>query len=160
MQNPKAAFLVHTDAMRDCPMLDAATHAQFRAALKASNVFSLAVLEFMQKKTPKQQAAWLRTSVGASRALFQPWSMEIVYVVASLGRARFTQLHDLLGLSTRTLSDKLRTLREVGLMDRQVFDEQPVRIEYFLTKKGLRAAALASPLFAHLAHEAMAEAGR
>lgn len=156
----KAALLEHTSTMRDCPMMDAGTYTQFRAALKASNTFSLAVLDFMQKKTPKERVAWLRTSVGASRALFQPWSMEILYVVASLGRGRFSQLHGLLGLSTRTLSDKLRLLRDEGLLDREVFDEQPVRIEYFLTKKGLKAAALASPLFAHLAHEALLEAGR
>lgn len=155
----KAALLQHSDLL-DCPMMDGGTYAQFRAALKASNEFSLAVLDFMNKKSPQERVAWLRTSIGASRALLQPWTMEILYAIASLKKARFSQMHGLLGLSTRTLSDKLKVLRDEGLVDREVFDEQPVRIEYFLTKKGLRAAALASPLFAHLAHEALLQARR
>lgn len=73
---------------------------------------------------------------------------------------RFTDLHTLLGLSTRTLSDKLKTLMEAGLVDRRVFDEQPVRIEYFLTPHGIETAALAGPLFAHLNLQALKEAGR
>jgi DNA-binding HxlR family transcriptional regulator len=81
--------------------------------------------------------------------------MEILYVIATLGRARFTQLIDLLGMSSRTLSDKLKALREAGLLDRELFDEQPVRIEYYLTKHGAKTAALASPLFCHLTQEAI-----
>jgi DNA-binding HxlR family transcriptional regulator len=49
---------------------------------------------------------------------------------------------------------------EAGLVDRRVFDEQPVRIEYFLTPHGIETAALAGPLFAHLNLQALKEAGR
>ncbi|HLE47883.1 MAG TPA: winged helix-turn-helix transcriptional regulator, partial [Candidatus Thermoplasmatota archaeon] len=98
-------------------------------------------------------AGWLKRSVDSGRAVFQPWNMELLYVIATLGRARFGQLAQLLGLSSRTLSDKLLFLCEAGLVAREVFDERPVRIEYQLTKHGRATAALASPLIAHLNHE-------
>jgi DNA-binding HxlR family transcriptional regulator len=85
--------------------------------------------------------------------------MEILYVLGLLSRSRFTQLQRLLGVSSRTLSDKLKHLREAGFIDREIFDEQPVRIEYFLTKSGRKVAALAAPLLAHLGQEAL-RAGR
>ena len=134
----------------DCPVLAGDAAAQFRSCIKESSRFSLACLEFLKKRSTADQAAWLRRSVDSGRAVFQPWNMELLYVIATIGRARFGQLSKLLGLSSRTLSDKLRFLREAGLVDREVFDAQPVRIEYFLTKNGRATAALASPLIAHL----------
>ncbi|HEX2021833.1 MAG TPA: helix-turn-helix domain-containing protein, partial [Candidatus Thermoplasmatota archaeon] len=114
---------------------------------------SRAVLEFLARRPRDAQADWVRASVDAGRVIFQPWSMEILFVLAVARKARFTELQHLLGgISSRTLSDKLQTLRGEGLVDREVHDEQPVRIEYRLTKEGLQAAALATPLFAHLNH--------
>lgn len=79
--------------------------------------------------------------------------MEILFALAVSREARFGELSHLLGgISSRTLSDKLQTLRDEGLVERRVFDEQPVRISYRLTKEGLMTAALATPLFAHLNH--------
>lgn len=142
----------------DCPVLDGTAHQQFKGAIKAANELSLAILRFLQRKDPKARAAWLRTSVNASRALFQPWGPELLYTIAALGRARFNQLQELMGLSSRTLSDKLKSLREEGLVEREVFDEQPLRIEYYLTKHGQRTASAATPLFTHLAHHAITKA--
>lgn len=157
----KAALPSHTDpAVLDCPVLDGNARDHLRAATKAATAFSFASLDFLREKSPEAQAAWLKATVNSSRTIFQPWSMEILYIVAVLGRARFTEMHDLLGLSTRTLSDKLKALREAGFLEREVFDESPVRIEYTLTKHGARTAALASPLFAHLNLEALRAAGR
>ncbi|MGB0652694.1 MAG: winged helix-turn-helix transcriptional regulator [Thermoplasmatota archaeon] len=163
MSKTKVTVAGESDAhptIEDCPLLDAATEASYQDALAASNTFSLAVLEFLQAKDEGEQAAWIATSVEASRVLFQPWTMEVLYVVATTGRARFTQLHNLLGMSTRTLSNKLKALRAAGLLEREVFDEQPVRIEYYLTRSGRATAALASPLFAHLNLQALRQAGR
>lgn len=159
MNQVKATVSLHTAVVdRDCPILDGTATAQYRAALKSANELSLALLRFLQRKKPEEQAAWLRTSVHASRALFQPWGPELLYTLASLGRARFSQLQDLLGLSSRTLSDKLKSLRDEGLVEREVFDEQPVRIEYLLSKHGRWTAAAATPLFTHLAHQAITAA--
>ena len=138
---------------RDCPMSEPGVEASFGASLRASKAFSRDVLKFLEGRTPGSRAKWAEESVEAGRFLFQPWNMEIVFVLAVAREARFGELQSMLGgISSRTLSDKLQTLREKGLIERQVHDEQPVRIEYRLTKEGLTAAALATPLFAHLNH--------
>lgn len=154
----KGAASRHTTALHvdDCPMSEPGVAAGFDACLGASRDFSQGVLQFLQGRSHDAQARWAQESVTAGRVLFQPWSMEILFVLAVAREARFGELQALLGgISSRTLSDKLQTLRQDGLVERQVFDEQPVRIEYRLTKEGLRTAALATPLFAHLNHRRM-----
>lgn len=128
--------------------------------MQASNAFSLACMEFLEDRSPEDKVAWIRASVTAGREVFTPWSLEILYAVAVLQKARFSDLLELLGLSSRTLSDKLKALKEGGFIDREVFDESPVRSEYRLSKRGRATAALASPLFARLNLETLhAEAG-
>lgn len=154
----KGAASRHTATLHvdDCPMSEPAVAQGFDACLGASRDFSAGVLRFLQGRSHDAQARWAQASVEAGRVLFQPWSMEILFVLAVAREARFGELQTLLGgISSRTLSDKLQTLREEGLVERQVFDEQPVRIEYRLTKEGRRTAALATPLFAHLNHRKM-----
>lgn len=145
---------------KDCPVITGEALAEYKASLRAASDFSVAVLKFLERRPVQQKAAWLRMSVEGGQVLFQPWSMEVLFVIAVQGRVRFNQLHELLGLSTRTLSDKLKALKDAGFVEREVFDEQPVRIEYTLTKDGRKAAALATPLFAHLNLQALKKAGR
>ncbi|MHB8584958.1 MAG: winged helix-turn-helix transcriptional regulator [Thermoplasmatota archaeon] len=147
-------------ALEDCPVLAGPARTSYEKSVLAARDFTRTAAQFLEKKTPKEKAAWLMVSVSSSRPIFQPWSMEILYLIGVLGRARFSELHGLLGLSTRTLSDKLKTLKEEGLVERQVFDEQPVRIEYFLTAHGRETVVLAGPLFAHLNLQALEDAGR
>lgn len=137
-------------------MSEPAVEQTFNACLRESKRFSADVLKFLEGRTPASRARWAEESVEAGRVIFQPWSMEILFVLAVAGETRFGELQTLLGgISSRTLSDKLQRLREEGLVEREVFDEQPVRIEYRLTKEGLTTAALATPLFAHLNHRKM-----
>ena len=152
---PKAAAPRHTPLRHeeDCPLSEPAIEGRFQACVQDARALSASVLEFLQARSPEARARWAQNSVEAGRVLFQPWSMEILFVLAVARRARFGQLQTLLGgISSRTLSDKLQTLRDEGLVEREVFDEQPVRIEYSLTQEGRRTAALATPLFAHLNH--------
>ena len=149
MPSAKATVALHTNE-RECPVLDGTAKAQYKAAVQASNNFSLACLEFLEDRSPEDKMAWIRASVMAGRDVFTPWSLEIIYAIAVMGTSRFSDLLSLLGLSSRTLSDKLKALKDGGFIERQVFDESPVRIEYRLTKRGKATAALASPLFARL----------
>lgn len=161
MVRPKPrAVLQHTDIAKDCPVLDGTAMTEYKAAIQGANAFSLGVLEFLNRREPTEQAAWLRMSLGSSQVILQPWNLEILFLVSTWGKARFGQLRDLMGLSTRTLSDKLRTLQAEGFIERTVYDEQPVRIEYTATKHGRRTAALTSPLFAYLNMHALKAAGR
>ena len=54
------------------------------------------------------------------------------------GPRRFGDLEvSLEGISTRTLSAKLKELETNGLVDRTSFKERPPRVEYSLTKHGV-----------------------
>src|SRR5437588_5894130 len=53
------------------------------------------------------------------------------------GVKRFNQLErSLHGISPKTLSERLRSLEEEGIIIRQTFAEVPPRVEYSLTTKG------------------------
>src|SRR5579875_3037878 len=60
-------------------------------------------------------------------------------LIASLleGPRRFSELTATVGgLSDRVLSDRLRELEQEGLVERVVYPQIPVRVEYRLTEKG------------------------
>lgn len=55
------------------------------------------------------------------------------------GRKRYMDiLHGIGGISSRTLTKRLRELETAGVVCRVVYPEMPVRIEYRLTPKGTR----------------------
>lgn len=64
------------------------------------------------------------------------WTLLIIRDLAT-GIKRFNQLErSLQGISPKTLSERLRTLEEEGIILRQTFAEVPPRVEYSLTEKG------------------------
>src|SRR5436189_6126551 len=64
------------------------------------------------------------------------WTLLVVRDLAE-GRSRFCELErSLAGISPRTLSLRLRSLEEEGIVERQTFPEVPPRVEYALTAKG------------------------
>lgn len=135
---------------RDCPMLTPGPQAQLKTCVAESKALSREIIGWLGTRDREDKAAWVASSVEAGRVIFQPWTMELLFALAVAGHTRFSELQSMLGISSRTLSDKLQTLREAGLVERIVHDEQPVRIEYHLTKEGVTTAALATPLFTHL----------
>lgn len=64
------------------------------------------------------------------------WTPLIVRDLAR-GRRRFSELErSLIGISPKTLSERLKRLEEAGVVDRTCFAEVPPRVEYALTAKG------------------------
>lgn len=64
------------------------------------------------------------------------WTLLIIRDLVS-GVKRFNQLErSLQGISPKTLSERLRSLEEEGIVTRQTFAEVPPRVEYALTDKG------------------------
>src|SRR5881628_318368 len=64
------------------------------------------------------------------------WTLLIIRDLTS-GVKRFNQLErSLHGISPKTLSERLRSLEEEGVIFRQTFAEVPPRVEYSLTTKG------------------------
>jgi DNA-binding HxlR family transcriptional regulator len=53
-----------------------------------------------------------------------------------LGRRRFEEFQDSLGIATNVLSQRLATLVEEGIVERRRYSEHPERFEYRLTEKG------------------------
>jgi DNA-binding HxlR family transcriptional regulator len=79
------------------------------------------------------------------------WTIEILSALYISGPRRFNQMKKLLeGISSRTLSDKLRYLADEGLVSRQVSVGPPIRVTYLLTEHGRTCGRLLSPLVAHL----------
>lgn len=73
----------------------------------------------------------------ALRLLGDVSTLLIVYSLLS-GPKRFGELLEVMGnTSSRTLSQRLKMLEEIGFVQRKAFLEIPPRVEYCLTEKGL-----------------------
>lgn len=59
----------------------------------------------------------------------------ILYQLLS-GPQRFSEIESALPVSGRLLSERLKELEEEGLVNRQIYAEVPIRVEYSLTEKG------------------------
>ena len=90
-------------------------------------------------------------AVDALHVFGSRWTIEILSTLYIAGPRRFNQLKTLLaGISSRTLSDKLRLLVQEELVIRQVDDGPPIRVNYILSEHGITCGRLLSPLVAHL----------
>ena len=63
------------------------------------------------------------------------WTGLILYQLL-FGQQRFCAIQSALPVSGRLLSERLKELEEEGIVNRHVYPEVPVRVEYSLTDKG------------------------
>ena len=64
------------------------------------------------------------------------WTALLVHDLSE-GPRRFSELeHSCVGISPRTLSERLRALESEGIVVRRSYPESPPRVEYELTEKG------------------------
>lgn len=59
----------------------------------------------------------------------------ILYQLLS-GPQRFSELEAALPVSGRLLTERLKELEKEGMVNRKIYAEVPVRVEYSLTEKG------------------------
>ena len=78
--------------------------------------------------------------------LSQKWSLEILYTLFLKNTINFSQMKKTLGVNSRTLSNKLKSLKRYDYIERTVKTEPPLRVEYKLTAKGKNIVLLALPL--------------
>ena len=78
--------------------------------------------------------------------LFQKWTLEILYSLFLKNSIGFGEFKRVLGVNSRTLSDKLKLLTKHGYIERNVTSGPPLRVEYTLTQKGKNTVLLALPL--------------
>jgi DNA-binding HxlR family transcriptional regulator len=73
---------------------------------------------------------------GAMNILGKRWTGLIIHVLLR-GAVRFKEIRDMVPqMSDKMLSERLKELEELGILERKVYPEIPVRIEYELTEKG------------------------
>jgi DNA-binding HxlR family transcriptional regulator len=86
-------------------------------------------------------------SLDASFALLsQKWTLEILYTLFLKTTFGFSGLKRALGVNSRTLSDKLKSLKQHGYIERKVETGPPLKVDYSLTMKGKNTVLLALPL--------------
>ncbi|QSG15257.1 winged helix-turn-helix transcriptional regulator [Halapricum desulfuricans] len=69
--------------------------------------------------------------------LSRKWHLRIVYQLLENGPLGFSALKgEIVGISSKMLSESLTSLEEDGLVDREIVNDQPVRVEYSLTERG------------------------
>jgi DNA-binding HxlR family transcriptional regulator len=71
----------------------------------------------------------------AMSILSQRWTGLIIYQL-SHGPQRFCTIESAISISGRVLSERLKDLEKQKIVQRTVYPETPVRIEYSLTEKG------------------------
>jgi DNA-binding HxlR family transcriptional regulator len=78
--------------------------------------------------------------------LSQKWNLQILYTLFLKSSVGFGGLKKILGVNSRTLSDKLKSLKQYGYIERKVKEGPPLKVRYSLTKKGKNTVLLALPL--------------
>jgi DNA-binding HxlR family transcriptional regulator len=67
----------------------------------------------------------------------EKWSLLILRDLIRHGPQRFQELERRLpGVAPNTLSARLKTLEEAGVIETRLYERHPPRYEYFLTEKG------------------------
>ena len=73
--------------------------------------------------------------------------MPIIYLMYRTGQLRFSTFRQLLiGISSRTLSLRLKDLEGRGWVRREVVEDRPPRVLYSLTEAGTMVAKMAGPM--------------
>ncbi|HDD69532.1 transcriptional regulator [Candidatus Bathyarchaeota archaeon] len=77
--------------------------------------------------------------------LSQKWNLQILYILFLRKTASFGELKRILGVNSRTLSDKLKILTQGKYIHRKVEEGPPLKVRYSLTKLGRDTILLALP---------------
>ena len=63
-------------------------------------------------------------------------TLSIIRLLLLHEKLRFNEILKEIGGSPKTITERLKELRAYGLMNRESFNEIPIRVEYSLTKQG------------------------
>jgi len=88
----------------------------------------------------------LKSLEASFNLLSQKWNLEILYTLFLRNAVGFSQLKKILGVNSRTLSDKLKSLKQCGYIERTVKPGPPLRVVYTLSHRGKNIVLLALPL--------------
>ena len=76
---------------------------------------------------------------GVIDLISKKWALLIINEIGNHDRIRYNELQKELGrISPKTLADTLKGLQNENLVDRKTFNEIPPRVDYTLTKQGIK----------------------
>jgi DNA-binding HxlR family transcriptional regulator len=107
---------------------------------------TLAKIMEKQQLNPEALQQELKSLEESFDFLLQKWNLEILYTLFLKGAVGFGELKRVLGVNSRTLSDKLKMLAKHGYVKRSVDSGPPLRVAYALSAKGRNTVLLALPL--------------
>ena len=99
-----------------------------------------------QEVQPEELQENLKSLEESFSLLFQKWNLEILYTLFLKTPIGFGELKRILGINSRTMSDKLKILTKHHYIKRNVDEGPPLRVKYSLTSKGKNTVLLALPL--------------
>ncbi len=84
-------------------------------------------------------------------SITKKWTVSIIYLLYRSGELGFSRLRQLLmGISSRTLSLRLKSLEGLGWVRREVVADRPPRVLYSLTDQGPMLAKMAGPMYLYI----------
>ncbi|MFW9809756.1 MAG: winged helix-turn-helix transcriptional regulator [Candidatus Thorarchaeota archaeon] len=84
---------------------------------------------------------------GIIHTISRKWTLQIVTLIGNHGSLRYNEIQGLCsGISPTVLSDRLKELEEMSIVNRMAFAEIPPRVEYSLTDDGKDLRTLITPL--------------
>jgi len=99
-------------------------------------------------------------SLGESFSLLsRKWNLEILYTLFLKHEISFSELKKILGVNSRSLSDKMKSLVSCGCVERRVKAGPPLRVGYMLTVRGRELVLLALPLLYYSRGHAVSGSG-
>ena len=73
----------------------------------------------------------------ANSFISKKWTISIIVTIGNFNRLRFNDiLNRVEGITAKTLTERLKELKDLGLLNRTLYNEIPPRVEYELTPKG------------------------
>ena len=83
----------------------------------------------------------------ASSFLSKKWTISIVTTIGNFKKIRFNDIESRVeGITPKTLAERLKELEKEDIINRLAFNEIPPRVEYSLTKKGMKLRESLGPL--------------
>lgn len=86
---------------------------------------------------PFRAFAGQNCSIAAALAVFGERWTPLVMREVLLGRRRFADIRERLGVAPNILSDRLQTLLDHGLLEQRRYGKHPEALEYVVTQKGI-----------------------
>ncbi len=104
--------------------------------------------ELREEMDPIEEAQRSSRIIGA---ITKKWTVPIIYLLYRTGQLRFSRFRELLmGISSRTLSLRLKDLEGRGWVRREVVADRPPRVLYSLTDAGTMVAKMAGPMYLYI----------